>query len=78
MPASDKSPIGAAFAKGLTLKMTQTHVLKRAPTLLGHIEEGDVDPTFLVTRRGRLDDAPALYETFRDKKDDCVKVVPTP
>ena len=74
----DKFPIGAAFGKGLTLKMGQTHVLKHAPALLKHIEEGDLDPTFLVTHRGSLDDAPALYETFRDKKDDCVKVVLTP
>ena len=74
----DKFPMGAAFGKGLTLKMGQTHVLKHAPALLGHIEEGDVDPTFLITHRGRLDDAPELYETFRDKKDDCIKVVLRP
>ena len=74
----DKFPMGAAFGKGLTLKMGQTHVLKHAPTLLKHIEEGEVDPTFLITHRGRLEDAPGLYETFRDKKDDCVKVVLTP
>ena len=74
----DKFPMGAAFGKGLTLKMGQTHVLKHAPTLLGHIEEGRIDPTFLITHRGALDDAPVLYETFRDKKDECVKVVLTP
>ena len=74
----DKFPIGAAFAKGLTFRMGQTHVMKHAPTLLGHIQEGRVDPTFLITHRGQLSDAPELYETFRDKKDDCIKVVLKP
>ncbi|MEM7566224.1 MAG: zinc-dependent alcohol dehydrogenase [Pseudomonadota bacterium] len=74
----DKFPIGAAFGKGLTFKMGQTHVLKHAPTLLKHIEDGDIDPTFLITHRAGLDEAPDLYETFRDKKDDCIKVVLTP
>ena len=74
----DKFPIGAAFGKGLSFKMGQTHVLKHAPKLLAHIEAGDIDPTFLVTHRAPLDEAPKLYETFRDKKDGCVKVVLTP
>ena len=74
----DKFPMGAAFGKGLTLKMGQTHVLKHAPTLLKAIEAGEVDPTFLITHRAALADAPQLYETFRDKKDGCVKVVMQP
>ena len=74
----DKFPIGAAFGKALSFKMGQTHVLKHAPTLLKHIEEGDVDPTFLITHRAPLDDAPELYKTFRDKKDGCIKVVLKP
>ncbi|CAM4131159.1 zinc-dependent alcohol dehydrogenase [Palleronia rufa] len=74
----DKFPIGAAFAKALTFRMGQTHVLQHTDTLLNHIREGDVDPTFLITHRGTLADAPALYDTFRDKKDDCIKCVLTP
>ena len=74
----DKFPIGAAFGKALTFRMGQTHVMQHAPTLLGHIQEGRIDPTFLITHRGKLSDAPKLYETFRDKKDDCIKVVLTP
>ncbi len=74
----DKFPIGAAFAKALTFRMGQTDVMKHAPTLLEHIQEGRIDPTFLITHRGGLEDAPALYKTFRDKKDDCIKVVLTP
>ena len=74
----DKFPMGAAFGKALTMKMGQTHVLKHAPTLLRHIEEGRVDPTFLITHRAALGDAPELYKTFRDKKDGCIKVVLKP
>jgi threonine dehydrogenase-like Zn-dependent dehydrogenase len=74
----DKFPIGAAFAKALTFRMGQTHVMQHADKLLDHIREGRIDPTFLITHRGTLDQAPALYETFRDKKDDCVKAVLTP
>ena len=74
----DKFPIGAAFAKALTFRMGQTHVMQHAPTLLDHIQEGRIDPTFLITHRGTLSEAPDLYETFRDKKDDCIKVVLTP
>jgi threonine dehydrogenase-like Zn-dependent dehydrogenase len=71
----DKFPLGAAFAKGLTLKMGQTHTHKYMPALLERIEHGDIDPSFIITHRVRLDDAPAMYRTFRDKRDACIKVV---
>ena len=74
----DKVPMGAAFSKGLTLKMGQTHVHKYLPLLLGLIESGQIDPSFVITHRAPIDDAPGLYKTFRDKKDGCVKVVLKP
>jgi threonine dehydrogenase-like Zn-dependent dehydrogenase len=74
----DKVPMGAAFNKGLTLKMGQTHVHKYLPRLLRHIEQGDIDPSFVVTHTVPIDRAPEMYETFRDKKDGCVKVVLKP
>jgi threonine dehydrogenase-like Zn-dependent dehydrogenase len=74
----DKIPLGASFNKGLTLKMGQTHVHKYLPTLLSHIQNGDIDPSFVVTHRVSIDDAPNMYNTFRDKKDGCVKVVLKP
>ena len=74
----DKLNIGAAFNKGLTFKMGQTHVHRYLPKLLQHIEDGDIDPTAIITHRVSLDRAPEMYETFRDKKDDCVKVVLDP
>jgi len=74
----DKFPLGAAFAKGLTLKMGQTHVHKYLPTLLERIERMEIDPSFVITHRVSLDEAPAMYRTFRDKQDGCVKVVLKP
>ena len=74
----DKFPLGAAFAKGLTLKMGQTHMHRYLPLLLGRIERGDIDPSFVITHRVSLDEAPEMYRTFRDKQDDCIKVVMKP
>ncbi|MEK2644892.1 zinc-dependent alcohol dehydrogenase [Bdellovibrio sp. BCCA] len=71
----DKVPLGAAFAKGLTFRMGQTHVRKYMEALLEHIVQGDVDPSFLITHRINIEDAPDAYKTFLDKKDNCIKVV---
>lgn len=74
----DKMPFGVAFGKGLKWKMGQTHVHRYLPRLLQYIQNGDIDPTFPITHRLKLDDAPEAYETFKNKKDNCVKVVMTP
>jgi threonine dehydrogenase-like Zn-dependent dehydrogenase len=71
-------PVGAAFAKGLTLRLGQTHVHRYIRTLLDRIERGDIDPSFVVTHRASLDEAPGMYRTFRDKSDGCIKVVMKP
>ncbi len=74
----DKLPFGAAMNKGLTMKMGQTHVAKYHTMLLDRIEAGDIDPSFVVTHRLPLAQGPKAYETFRDKKDGCIKVVLIP
>jgi threonine dehydrogenase-like Zn-dependent dehydrogenase len=74
----DKIPFGAAFQKGLTFKMGQTHMMKYMQPLLERIERGDLDPSFVITHRVRLEDAPGAYALFRDKQDECVKVVMKP
>jgi threonine dehydrogenase-like Zn-dependent dehydrogenase len=74
----DKVPFGAAFAKGLTLKMGQTHVHRYLRPLLKRIEQDDIDPGFVITHRLPLHDAPHGYEIFRDKKDQCIKIVLRP
>lgn len=74
----DKIPMGAAFNKGLTFKMGQTHVHRYLNTLMDHIQNGRIDPSFVITHRMKLDDAPHGYEIFKQKKDNCIKVVLKP
>ena len=74
----DKFPIGAAFGKGLTLKMGQTHVHKYLKPLLERIEKNEIDPSFIITHRLSIDDGSKGYATFNDKKEGCIKVVLKP
>jgi threonine dehydrogenase-like Zn-dependent dehydrogenase len=74
----DKVPLGAAFNKALTFKMGQTHVHRYLRPLLNRIQNGEVDPSFIITHRLPLDDAPHAYEIFTHKQDDCIKVVLKP
>jgi threonine dehydrogenase-like Zn-dependent dehydrogenase len=74
----DKFPIGAAFAKGLTLKMGQTNVQKYMRPLMERIRRGDIDPSFVISHSMPLDEAPEAYRMFRDNKDECTKVVLKP
>src|ERR1700704_5662273 len=74
----DKIPFGAAMNKGLTIRMGQTHVNRWTDDLLHRIEEGQIDPSFVVTHRVDLAEGPGMYKTFRDKEDGCVKVVLRP
>ena len=68
--------MGALVQKGLTIKSGQTHVKRYLEPLAKLIQDGTIDPTFLITHRStKLEDGPELYKTFRDKKDNCVKVV---
>jgi len=74
----DAIPFGAAFGKGLTFKMGQTHVHRYLRPLLERIERGDLDPSAIITHRCKLDDAPQAYATFQKHADGCEKVVMTP
>lgn len=74
----DHIPFGAAMNKGLTLKMGQTHVQRYLEPLLKRIESGQIDPSFVITHRVKLADAPWAYQVFCDKQDECVKVVLKP
>lgn len=64
--------------KGLTLKTGQTHVPKHMAPLLMRIEEGETDPSFIITHRLPLEEAPRAYKMFRDKEERCIKVVLKP
>lgn len=74
----DKLPMGAAFGKGLTFRMGQTHVQHYLRPLHDRIANGEIDPSFVITHRLNLDDAPQAYRTFRDKQDGCIKVLLKP
>jgi threonine dehydrogenase-like Zn-dependent dehydrogenase len=74
----DKLPFGAAFGKGLIFKMGQTHMMRYTEPLLKRIQNGEIDPSFVITHRLSLDEAPDAYKTFRDKQDKCIKVVLDP
>src|SRR3954466_5983303 len=74
----DKFPTGAFMNKGLQLRAGQAHVQKYLKPLYEHIKNGNIDPSFVVTHRLGLDNAPDGYETFKHKKDQCVKVVLKP
>jgi len=74
----DKIPFGAAMNKGLTFKMGQTHMMRYMKPLLERIERKEIDPSFVITHRVSLEDTPEMYKTFRDKQDECIKVVLKP
>ena len=71
----DKFPVGSFMERSLTLRTGQCHVQRYMRPLLDRIERGEIDPTFVITHRMTLDDAPRGYETFLKKEDDCMKVV---
>jgi threonine dehydrogenase-like Zn-dependent dehydrogenase len=75
---SNMIPMGALMNKGLTIRTGQTHVKRWAGDLLRRIEEGEIDPTFVITHTAPLGRGPEMYKIFRDKKDGCVKVVLKP
>ena len=74
----DKLPFGSVVNKGLTIKSGQTHVQRYSQPLLEKIESGQIDPSFVITHRLPLEEAPEAYKTFRDKEDGCIKVVLKP
>ena len=74
----DKVNLGAAFNKGLTLRLGQTHVHRYMEPLLRRIEAGEIDTTRVISHRLTLDEAPDAYRAFRDKEEGCVKVVMRP
>ena len=68
--------LGLLMNKGLTLKTGQTHMIRYLQPLMERIQKGEIDPSFIISHRStNLEEGPALYEKFRDKTDNCTKVV---
>ena len=76
--SADPLPLGAFMNKGLTMKSGQTHMQRYLTPLLKKIESGEIDPSFVITHRIPLSEAPEAYKTFRDKQEGCIKVVLKP
>jgi len=74
----DKVPMGAFMNKGLTMKTGQTHMMRYMKPLLDRIQNGEIDPSFVISHRVPIDQAPDMYKTFRDKRGHCTKVVRDP
>lgn len=74
----DKMPMGAYVNKALTMKTGQTHMMRYMKPLLELIHGGKIDPSFVVSHRVPIDKAPEMYKVFRDKQDNCTKVVLDP
>ncbi len=74
----DKLPFGSVMNRSITIKTGQTHVHRYLRPLLQRIENGDIDPSFVVSHRMKLDDAPQAYDMFVKKEDECIKVVLKP
>jgi threonine dehydrogenase-like Zn-dependent dehydrogenase len=71
----DKFPMGSLMNRGLTLRAGQCHVQRYMKPLLDRIERGEIDPSFVITHRMPLEEAPLGYELFLNKQDSCMKVV---
>ena len=74
----DKFPMGAVMNRSLTIRTGQTHMQRYTRPLLERVQKGEIDPSFIITHRLSLDEAPQGYKMFRDKADDCMKVVLKP
>jgi threonine dehydrogenase-like Zn-dependent dehydrogenase len=74
----DKINFGAAFGKGIHMAMGQTHMHKYLKPLLQRIENKEIDPTFLISHRIGIEEAPAMYKLWRDKQDGVTKIVIDP
>jgi threonine dehydrogenase-like Zn-dependent dehydrogenase len=71
----DKFPIGSVMNRSLTIRTGQCHVHRYMRPLLERIQRGEIDPSFIITHRMSLEDAPRGYDMFLGKDDECLKVV---
>jgi threonine dehydrogenase-like Zn-dependent dehydrogenase len=74
----DKFPVGSFMQRSLTMRTGQCHVQRYWKRLLEHVKNGEIDPSFVITHRMKLDDAPQGFSIFNNKEDDCIKVVLKP
>ncbi|RLP86437.1 MULTISPECIES: zinc-dependent alcohol dehydrogenase [unclassified Micromonospora] len=71
----DKFPMGSFMNRSLTMRSGQAHVQRYMRPLLERIRKGEIDPTFIITHTMGLEDAPHGFDIFKNKQDECLKVV---
>ncbi len=74
----DKFPMGSFMNRSLTMRTGQCHVHRYMKPLLERIQKGDIDPSFVISHRMKLDEAPQGFSMFLNKEDHCTKIVLTP
>jgi threonine dehydrogenase-like Zn-dependent dehydrogenase len=74
----DKFPLGVLMNKGITIRTAQQPGQRYMPRMLEHVQKGELDPSFLITHRMPLEDAPRGYQLFKDKEEGCLRAVFTP
>jgi threonine dehydrogenase-like Zn-dependent dehydrogenase len=67
--------MGAVMNRSLTIKAGQCHVHRYMKPLLERIQQGEIDPTFIITHRMPLEQAPHGYHIFKNKLEGCEKVI---
>lgn len=72
---TDKFPMGMITNKSLTLRSSQQHGQRYVPRMFDHIQQGDLDPSYLITHDMPLEDAVHGYDIFKNKKDGCIRAV---
>jgi threonine dehydrogenase-like Zn-dependent dehydrogenase len=75
---ADKIPVGSLMNRLLTVKTGQCPVQRYLRRLTEKILRGEIDPSFVVTHRVGLSEAPAIYEKWNNKEDGIVKAVLRP
>jgi threonine dehydrogenase-like Zn-dependent dehydrogenase len=74
----DKFPMGSLMNRSITIKSGQCHVQRYLHPLLERIQKGEIDPSFVITHRMPLENAPEGYAIFKEKQDNCIKIVLKP
>ena len=74
----DKFPMGSMMNRSITIRTGQCHVHRYLKPLLERIQNGEIDPSFVITHHMPLSQAPEGYAMFKDKQDECIKVVLKP
>lgn len=74
----DKFPLGVIINKGLTVRAAQQYGQRYMPPMLEHVQEGELDPSIMLTHRMSLEEGPRGYEIFKNKEDGCVRAAFAP